>query len=392
MESQGSKPQAQSLKSTHLPRLRRVAIVAVSLVVLAVISILVFLWLVRYRPPKPLAAVMTLGGPGMKMINSTIPDLFGVAVDNRGNVYFSDGTADSVLRIDADGSMRAVMSGLDTPSGMAFGRGGRFGDGALIVANTGGHTIVRIDIGTGRSKLVAGALGQSGFADGAADQARFNGAIGVAVNSVGAIFVADTYNDSIRAIENGSVRTIAGGGEPGFRDGRGAEARFDTPCGIAIAADGSLLVADTGNHRIRRVTLDGQVTTIAGAGEPEDRDGNLGEAAFGEPIGITARRDGMIFVTCAARSSVRMINLEAKVVTTVAGGGFGGGLLDGPVVNAKLNRPSSLVCAPNDALVFADTNNGLIRAVVPEGAKFGFLSDRGSAKIKASDIRNAVPP
>jgi hypothetical protein len=284
------------------------------------------------------------------------------------------------------------MSGLDTPSGLAFGRGGWFGDGALIVANTGGHTIVRIDIGTGRSNLVAGAPGQSGFVDGAANQARFNGAIGVAVTSGGAIFVADTYNNSIRAIENGRVRTIAGGGEPGFRDGRGAEARFDTPCGIAIAADGSLLVADTGNYRIRRVTLDGQVTTIAGAGDPEDRDGILAEAAFGEPIGIAARRDGMIFVTCADRSSVRMIDLKAQVVTTVAGGGFGGGLVDGAVVNAKLNRPSSLVCAPNDALIFADTNNGLIRAVVPEGANYGFLSGPGSAKIKASDIRNAVPP
>ncbi|HEY7181542.1 MAG TPA: SMP-30/gluconolactonase/LRE family protein [Blastocatellia bacterium] len=395
MESQGSRsqPQGPNIESSiGLSRSRRVATVVVSLVVLSVISTLVFLWLVRPRPPKPLAAVMTVGGPGMKIVNSTIPDLFGVAVDNKSRVFFSDGTADSVLRIDADGNMTAIMSGLDTPSGLAFGRGGWFGDGALIVANTGGHTIVRIDIGTGRSNLVAGAPGQSGFVDGAADQARFNGAIGVAVDKGGAIFVADTYNDSIRAIENGRVRTIAGGGEPGFRDGRGAEARFDTPCGIAVAADGALLVADTGNHRIRRVTLDGQVTTIAGDGAPEDRDGNLAEAAFGEPTGIAARRDGMIFVTGGAPSSVRMIDLKGQVVTTVARGGFGGGMADGAVANAKLNRPSSLAFAPNDALVFSDTNNGLIRAVVPEGANFGFLSDPRHSTIKASDIRDAVPP
>ena len=307
-----------------------------------------------------------------------MPDLFGVAVDAKGRVFFSDGTGDNVRRINPDGSLKTIAADLDTPSGLAFERGGWFGDGSLIVANTGGHTIVRIDIGTARSNLVAGAPGQSGFADGDADHARFNGAVGVAVNKDGVIFVADTYNDRIRAVEGGRVRTIAGGDEPGFRDGRGAEARFDTPCGIAVGADGALLVADTGNHRIRRVTPDGEVTTIAGTGEPEDRDGNLAEAAFCEPTGIAARRDGMIFVTCACSSSVRMIDLKGQVVTTVAGGGFPGGLVDGAVAKAKLNRPSSLAFASNDALVFADANNGLIRAVVPEGASFGFQSDPGA--------------
>jgi sugar lactone lactonase YvrE len=381
--------------STGVTRARRIAAVIVSSVVLVAIALLAFFWLILPRPPKPLAAVMTVGGPGLKIAKSTLPDLFGVAVDNKGRVYFSDGTSDQVLRIEADGSMNTITSGLDTPSGLAFGRGGWFGKGALIVANTGEHTIVRIDIGTGVPNLpilVAGAPGQSGFADGAADQARFNGAVGVAVNKDGVIFVADTYNDSIRAIENGRVRTLAGGGEPGFRDGRGAEARFDTPCGIALATDGSLLIADTGNHRIRRVSLDGDVTTIAGSGDSGDRDGYIAEAAFDEPTGIASRRDGMIFVTGALRSRVRMIDLKGQVVTTITGGGFPGGLVDGPVATAKLNRPSLLAFAPNDALVFADTGNGLIRAVVPEGASFGYPSNPAAATIKASDIRDAVAP
>jgi DNA-binding beta-propeller fold protein YncE len=399
MEPQKSRSQPQDAKlesSTGVTRARRtVAVVVSSMIVLTVIALLAFFWLALPRPPKPLAEVMTVGGPGLKISNSTLPDLFGVAVDNKGRVYFSDGTGDSVLRIEADGIMNTVTSGLNTPSGLAFARDGWFGKGALIVANTGEHTIVRIDIGKGVLSppiLVAGAPGQSGFADGYADQARFNGAVGVAVNKDGVIFVADTYNDSIRAIENGRVRTIAGGGEPGFRDGRGAEARFDTPCGIAVGADGSLLIADTGNHRIRRVTLDGDVTTIAGSGESEDRDGYLAEATFSEPMGIATRRDGMVFVTCAGDSSVRMIDLKGQVVTTVVGGGYPGGLIDGPVENAKLNRPSLLDFGPYDTLVFADTDNGLIRAVVPEGASFGYPSDPAAATIKASDIRNAVPP
>jgi sugar lactone lactonase YvrE len=386
-------PQTPNLKSSSgRSRLQRARAVVVSSVALAAIALLALFWLFRPHPPKPFAAVMTVGGPGLKIANSTLPDLFGVAVDAEDRVFFSDGTGDNVRRINPDGSLKTIASDLDTPSGLAFQRGGWFGEGSLIVANTGGHTIVRIDIGTARSNLVAGAPGQSGFADGDADHARFNGAIGVAVNKDGVIFVADTYNDRIRAVEGGRVLTIAGGDEPGFRDGRGAEARFDTPCGIAVGDDGALLVADTGNHRIRRVTPDGEVTTVAGTGEAEDRDGNLAEAAFCEPTGIAARRDGMIFVTCAARSSMRMIDLKGQVVTTVAGGGFPSGLVDGVVAKAKLNRPSSLAFASNDALVFADANNGLIRAVVPEGASFGFQSDSGAAKIKASDVRDVVAP
>jgi sugar lactone lactonase YvrE len=330
----------------------------------------------------------------LKIANSTLPDVFGVAVDGADQIYFSDGTGDRIWRVNADGSLRTFSFSLQTPSGLAFKPGGwlPFNDGYLIVANTDAHTINWISIDVGKGGYLAGTPGQSGYADGDVGQARFNGPIGVAVNKDGVIFVADTYNDRIRAIEDGRVRTIAGGGKPGFRDGRGAEAQFDTPCGIAVSADGSLLVADTGNHRIRRVTIDGEVTTIAGTGEPDDRDGQLLEAAFYEPTGIAVRRDGMIFVSGAGESSVRMLDLNQQIVTTVAGGGFPGGLVDGEIAKAKLNRPSSLAFASNDALVFADTNNALVRAIVPQGENFGFQSEAGNAALKASDIRNAVPP
>src|SRR5262245_15572583 len=305
--SQSQIPNLGSSRGSSRPRRFRAFII--SAIALVAISLLILFWLLRPRPPKPFSAVMTVGGPGLKIANSTLPDFFGVAVDDDDQVYLSDGTGDSVRRINSDGSLRTIFSDLDTPSGLAFERGKWFSAGSLIVANTGAHTIVWIDLGTGAPGFVIGAPGQSGFADGDASHARFNGPVGVAVNKNGVVFIADTCNDRIRAIEDGRVRTIAGGAEPGFRDGRGAEARFDTPCGIAVNADGSLLVADTGNHRIRRVTLDGEVTTVAGAGDPEDRDGPLLEAAFYEPMGIAVRRDGMIFVSSAAGSSVRILDL-----------------------------------------------------------------------------------
>src|SRR5262249_56450099 len=109
------------------------------------------------QPQKPHGGVMPVGGPGLKIANSTLPDLFGVAVDAEDRVFFSDGTGDNVRRINPDGSLKTIASNLDTPSGLAFGRGGWFSDGSLIVANTGGHTNVRIYIWTAPAHLFSAA-------------------------------------------------------------------------------------------------------------------------------------------------------------------------------------------------------------------------------------------
>jgi sugar lactone lactonase YvrE len=334
---------------------------------------------------------MTIAGPGLKITNSVLPDLFGVAIDGDDRIFVSDGTANRLYRINADGSLKTITSELDMPSAIAFAP-----DGTLVVANTGAHTVVRVDVETGQVSVVAGEAGTSGYADGEAAQSRFNAPVGVAVGEDGVVFVADTYNDRIRAIgEDGRVRTIAGGAEPGFRNGAGNEARFDTPCGIAVNADGSLLVADTANHRIRRVALDGSVTTIAGTGAADERDGKPLAAAFNQPIAIAVRRDRTVFVADAYESGVRVLNLsqqqDQQSVTTLAGG-FPPGLADGELARAKLNRPSALAFASNDALVFADTGNGLVRAFVPQGVSFGFRSKPEAAILKPADIRTAVPP
>ncbi len=387
MKSRGVKSQIPKLKfPTALSPRRVIAALAIAVVATA---LLILLWWYLTRPPKPFAAVMTVAGPGLQIANSALPDLFGVAIDDDDRIFFSDGTANSIYRINADGSLKTITSDLDMPSAIAFAP-----DRTLVVANTGAHTIVRVDVETGQVSLVAGSAGASGYADGESSQARFNAPVGVAVGEDGAVFVADTYNDRIRAIsQDGSVRPIAGGNEPGFRDGAGGEARFDTPCGIAINTDGSLLVADTANHRLRRVTLDGVVTTIAGTGEATERDGKPFEAAFNQPIAIAVRRDRTILVADAAESSLRMLNLgeQQPSVTTIAGG-FPGGLADDELAKAKLNRPSALAFASNNALVFADTGNGLIRAFVPQGESFGFRSNPEAAILKPADIRNAVPP
>ena len=342
---------------------------------------LFWLWR-RPGPPRPLVQAVTLGGGGMRIEAGRLPDYFGVAVNEDDEIYFSDGAANAIYRLD-DGALRQAAAELAAPSAIAFES-----DDSLIVANTGSHTIARVDVDSGRVESIAGAAGASGFAEGRGAEARFNGPIGVAVAEDGRIFVADTYNDRIREIaEDGTVRTIAGGAQ-GFRDGAGAEAMFDTPCGLAIDRDGSLLVADTGNHRIRRIGPDGAVTTIAGIGQPWWEDGPALKAGLSEPMAVAVRRDGAIFIADAGNDCIRM--LAGGALTTVAGS-FPPGLVDGAVAGARLNRPTTLAFTSDHALLFTDQGNGLVRALAPAGGKRGFLSKPGPT-LGADEIRRAVAP
>jgi DNA-binding beta-propeller fold protein YncE len=349
---------------------KRLTIAALAILIGA---LALYLWL-RNRPPKPFAGVATVAGAGLKIKNGALPDVFGVAVDDDDRVFLSDGTANSIYRINEDGSLKTVTSELDMPSAIAFAPDGSE-DGSLIVANPGAHTIVRVDPETGRVAPVAGAPGVSGDADGKANEARFNGPIGVAVAKDGRIFVADSYNDRIREInKDGTVRTLA--------------TQFDTPCGIAIDADGALLVADTGNGRICRVAADGGVTTLAGTET----------FTFEEPMAIAVRRDGAIFIADAGSSTVYFLNRNRDANNTTPptltrlAGGFPNGLLDDDLAKAKLHRPIALAFNSDDALLFADNGNGSIRAFVPQGLKLGFRSKPEAAIITAEEIRTAVPP
>jgi len=366
------------------PRWRRFTL---GLILLASL-LLGWLWWSRTRPPRPLVSVVTLAGAGPRVTFDSLSDPFGVAIDGKGNVFVSDGLGGRIYRLSEKGEAQVVAAGLDMPSAIAFTR-----EGALIVADTGAHTITRVDPRTGRTEIVAGKMTVSGDSDGSSSEARFNGPIGVAVGTDGTIFVADSYNDRIRAIgSDGHVRTLAGGNEPGFHDGAPSEARFDTPCGIVAARDGSLFIADTGNHRVRRIAPNGTVTTLAGTGDAQTRDGTLAQAAFDEPTAIALRRDGSLFVTDAGSSTIRVITFgETPSVRTLTGG-FPSGLIDGEVESARLNDPTGLAFTPDDILVFADSASGLVRALLPRGERQGKQSAPGRVFLPAKEIRAAVPP
>lgn len=344
--------------------------------VLIAVVWLVWRWM---QPPPVFARIATLGyveSPAQRYYEP-----FGLAADDDGNIYFSESITGRIFLLTAgsyeNGSspqISVVAENLQMPSAIAFDP-----DGNLIVANTGAHTIVRVDLKTKTVSVVAGQSGVSGDADGKAADARFNAPVGVAVGEDRTIFVADTYNDRIRAItKDGQVRTIAGGREPGFADGIGSEARFDTPCGIAVTDEGLLLVADTGNRRIRRIEPNEQVATLAGNGEADEHNGTLLSASFNEPLAITVRDQKSFFIADAS-GSIRLLSLETRSVKT-------------ELPDLHLNRPTGLAVLPDGELAFAESGASMIRALIPADSKLGIQFDPEAIALSADRLRQLVEP
>ncbi|MEO6589653.1 MAG: hypothetical protein ABIP06_10140, partial [Pyrinomonadaceae bacterium] len=286
---------------------------------------------------------------------------FGVAV-RADEIFFSDGDGGKIWKITNYKEFSIVSDKLDTPSAIAFDK-----KGDLIVADSGTHTIKRVNVGSGEIETIAGVENQKGFADGDAKNALFDAPIGIAVSG-DKIFVADTYNDKIRVVENNQVSTLAGS-EQGFADDEnGLAAKFDTPCGIAVLKDGSLIVADSGNNRLRRVTADGKTTTFAGRDETEEEkkptdekanlDGQLLQARFVEPLAVSIDKAGVIYV--ADGNSIRAVGRKSpNFVETVSD--TKRGFADGNLPAARFNRPSGLFADEKGNLFVADAENQAVR-------------------------------
>jgi sugar lactone lactonase YvrE len=220
--------------------------------------------------------------------------------------------------------------------------------------------------------LFAGVPGQCGATDGAASQARFRSPTGIGIAPDGTIYVADTGNNTIRKITPaGVVSTLAGSAtddEDLFRDGTGAQARFNFPYGLAVDNLGKIYVADGLNHRIRHIEPNGVVTTFAGSGIRSTSNGTGTSAGFDTPLGIAVDSARNIYVADYGNNSIRKIT-QGGVVTTVAGSASGsGGYLDATGSAARFNRPTGVAPDGQGNLYVADTNNHIIRRISASGA------------------------
>jgi len=231
--------------------------------------------------------------------------------------------------------------------------------------------------------------------DGPADQALFANPTGIAVAADGHVFVADTRGECIREVaEDGSVTTLAGKGlTPGTEDGTGDTARFGGPRGIALAPDGSLIVADSENSAIRRVTRDGITTTVAGQpGVPGPvpwgtNDGPALAARFRSPGGVTVAPNGDVFVADRFNHTIRRITADLSV-TTFAGNPGVAGTNDAPRNDALFRSPAGVAADNAGNLYVADSGNHTIRKIAPAGAVTtlagqprvsGYVDEQGAA-------------
>jgi hypothetical protein len=298
----------------------------------------------------------------------------GVAIDSGGNIYVADSTNSTIRKVTAAG-VATTLAGTARLTGGVDGTGAaaRFnlasgvavdGAGNIYVADRFNHTIRKVTA-TGVTTTVAGTVGVAGSTDGTGTAARFNFPFGLAVDSAGNIYVADSNNHTIRKINTaGAVTTLAGAaGMFGSRDGTGTVARFNTPTGVAVDSVGTVYVADAGNHTIREVTTAGVTTTLAGvAGVPGGGDGTGTEARFDSPNGVAVDGAGTVYVADAGNHTIRKVT-SAGVTTTVVGTAGMAGSTDATGAGARFDNPAAVAVDSAGTIYVADFFNHAIRKV-----------------------------
>ena len=247
---------------------------------------------------------------------------------------------------------------------------------------TGGVSVKPGDLKAGASPAIALKVGVStvagstaGTADGIGATAKFTQPVGIAVDDLGNLYVADGENHRIRKITPlGVVSTLAGSTQ-GYADGTGTAAQFNWPNDLVIAPDGQIYVLEFSGNKIRKVDPEtGAVTTVAGSTSGSD-DGPPATAKFNLPYGIAVDASGNLFVADTANHRIRMIpksggtyygqNMTAGNVYTIAGSTSGSD--DGPPATAKFNLPYGIAVDVSGNLYVADTANNRIRKITPSG-------------------------
>ena len=307
---------------------------------------------------------------------AVFPAPVGLAISGSGVIFVSDSSNNTIQSVNTSwqASVLAGTSGQQgttdgTGSGALFRQPGGVAldsAGNLYVADAGNSIIRKIASG-GVVTTLAGSASNQGYRDGVGTAAWFNSPAAIAVDGAGILYVADSGNAVIRKIAvDGTVSTLAGtAGATGSTDGSGASARFNLPSGIALDVTGNLYVSDTLNQTIRKITSAGVVTTLAGlAGVSGSADGSGTAAAFSQPRGLVVDSAGNVFVADTANSAIRKVT-SSGVVTTFAGLSTISGLLDGTGAGAWLNQPKDVKIDAAGNLYVADTGNAAIRKITP---------------------------
>ncbi len=333
-------------------------------------------------------------GDGGAAIEARLQRPQGVLVDSSGNIYIADTENHRIRFVSVATNIIQTIAGSGYAEDLAAPRGLVF-QGDLLISQMGNHVVSTVQ----DEVLFAFAgigVGQFGGDGGRALNANLRSPAGLAVDQSGNIYIADTENHRIRKVDSrGIITTVVGSGDPDQGaflgdGGAGTQARLNRPSAIAIDQSGNIYIADTENHRIRKVDSRGIITTVVGTGQNEfSGDGGAGtQAQLNFPQGIAVDARGYLFIADTENHRIRLLDLNSGLIQTVAGTGLG--QFDGEEGGAlaiSLNAPHGLDLSPTGTLLIADTANHRIRELsvlfdlalappaVPRAKSFDFNAD-----------------
>jgi len=343
----------------------------------------------------------------------------GITIDTADNLYVADKNNDRIRKVTPEGEV-STLAGHEAGFTDGEGSAAQFDMIRAIAIDAAGnlyvtgsrHGIRKITFVSGKIETESRSVAQDdvqtiivstlagsepGFSDGKGSDARFNGPFGITIDAAGNLYVTDVGGSHIRKVTpKGEVSTLAGSGKSGFADGEGSTAQFDVPSDITIDAAGNLYVADSGNHRIRKVTLKGEVSTLAGSGATGTfsgggfADGAGSVARFYGPSGIAIDAAGNLYVADKNNHRIRKVTPNGDVSTFVGGKR---GFADGEGNIAQFYFPSSIAIDAAGNLYVVDSGNHRIRKIVTlrsltnemtivstlAGSEAGFADGQGSA-------------
>ncbi|MFJ8470944.1 RICIN domain-containing protein [Kitasatospora sp. NPDC094011] len=336
------------------------------------------------HPAPPISTIAGTGVAGPKGDNgpavaAELNRPFGIAVDRTGTLYFADRDNHRVRKVTTDGRISTVAG---TGTGGFAGDGGPAvkaqlnyprgvfvdGTGTLYIADTDNHRIRKV-AADGTISTVAG-TGTAGFSGdgGPAAKAQLDGPFWVVADGAGVLHIADYNNHRVRRVAaDGTIGTVAGTGTAGFGgdDGPAGKAQLNRPHGLALDGAGTLYIADSLNHRVRKVAADGTIGTVAGTGTAgfNGDGGPAAQAQLNVPTGVVVDGAGVLHIAEYSNHRVRRVAADGTI-GTVAGTGTAGSTGDGgPAAQAQLNNPLGLAVDCVDTLHISEYSGQRIRRI-----------------------------